>query len=116
MRGDVREEWLSTAYMRLRQKYSSIGIGLVMPALPILVRMSRHLAVSPPPLNPYEHRIGVMAASGNSNRTIGDSLGVSARAVEYQLTKIYRKLGICGRAELRRTLRRYPAMMSGSGD
>jgi len=77
-----------------------------MPALPILVRMSRHLAVSPP-LNPYEHRIGVMAASGNSNRTIGDSLGVSARAVEYQLTKIYRKLGICGRAELRCALRRY---------
>jgi DNA-binding CsgD family transcriptional regulator len=48
-----------------------------------------------------------MAANGNSNRSIGDQLGVSARAVEHHLTKIYRKLGIDGRADLNRALLHY---------
>lgn len=41
-----------------------------------------------------------MVAAGQSNRTVGDGLGVSTRAVEHHLTSVYRKLGIRGRAEL----------------
>jgi DNA-binding CsgD family transcriptional regulator len=78
--------------------------------LPTLIWMSSDSVALARPherrvLDPYERRIAIMAAHGSSNRAIGDSLGVSSRAVEHHLTKIYRKLGMAGRAELRQALR-----------
>jgi DNA-binding CsgD family transcriptional regulator len=41
-----------------------------------------------------------MVIAGQSNTAIGDRLGVSKRAIEYHLTKAYRKLGVQGRSQL----------------
>lgn len=63
----------------------------------------------PATLSAHEYRIAVRAAAGRSNLAIGDSLGVSARAVEHHLTSAYRKLGIAGRGQLRKALHAYAA-------
>lgn len=60
-------------------------------------------------LSAHEYRIALSAADGSSNQDIGDSLGVSSRAVEHHLTSAYRKLGIGGRGQLRQALRAYAA-------
>jgi DNA-binding CsgD family transcriptional regulator len=62
---------------------------------PAIGRSARHY--HHPALNPHEARIALLVAEGLSNRRIGDLLGVSTRAVEYQLTSVYRKLRISGR-------------------
>jgi DNA-binding CsgD family transcriptional regulator len=58
-------------------------------------------------LNPHEIRVATLVAAGLPNRRAGDRLGVSSRAVERHLTRVYRKLGIAGRAELPTALARY---------
>lgn len=58
-------------------------------------------------LSAHEHRIAVRAADGCSNQDIGDDFGVCTRTVEHHLTKVYRKLRIAGRNQLRAALRRY---------
>lgn len=61
----------------------------------------RRRAVSgPESLTPSEHRVAVAAASGATNREIGQMLFVSMRTVEMHLTNAYRKLGISARAQL----------------
>jgi DNA-binding NarL/FixJ family response regulator len=60
-------------------------------------------------LSAHEHRIAVRAADGCSNQGIGDDFGVCARTVEHHLTKVYRKLRIDGRNQLRAALRGYSA-------
>ena len=61
-------------------------------------------AARPAELNPHEARIARLVAEGHSNRRIGEMLGVSARAVEHHLTRVYRKLHIAGRSQLSRAL------------
>jgi len=51
-------------------------------------------------LNPHERRIAQMMLSGLTNRQIAERLGVSRRAVEQHITRIYRKLSISRRAQL----------------
>jgi DNA-binding CsgD family transcriptional regulator len=58
-------------------------------------------------LNPHEIRVATLVAAGLPNRRAGDRLGVSSRAVERHLTRVYRKLGIAGRPELATALARY---------
>jgi DNA-binding CsgD family transcriptional regulator len=58
-------------------------------------------------LNPHEIRVATLIAAGLPNRRAGDRLGVSSRAVERHLTRVYRKLGIAGRPELATALARY---------
>ncbi|MGW4809548.1 LuxR C-terminal-related transcriptional regulator [Kitasatospora sp. NPDC004272] len=52
------------------------------------------------PLTPHEERVAAMAVAGMTNRAIAAALSVSTRAVELQMTRIYRKLAIRRRAQL----------------
>ena len=47
-----------------------------------------------------ENRVATLAAQGRTTRQIADALFVSAKTVEANLTRIYRKLGVTNRAEL----------------
>ena len=51
-------------------------------------------------LTPSELRIAELAASGQSNRAISQTLFVTPKTVEYHLRNAYRKLDISGRQEL----------------
>ena len=55
-------------------------------------------------LTPSEQRVADMAASGATNKDIAAAMFISAKTVEHNLTKIYRKLGIGSRAELGRRM------------
>jgi DNA-binding CsgD family transcriptional regulator/predicted negative regulator of RcsB-dependent stress response len=51
-------------------------------------------------LTPSEQRVAELAARGQTNRQIADSLFITVKAVEWHLGNAYRKLRIRGRAEL----------------
>jgi DNA-binding CsgD family transcriptional regulator len=51
-----------------------------------------------------EQEVALRAAQGESNRFIARALSVSVSTVEQHLTKVYRKLGISGRPDLRARL------------
>ena len=51
-------------------------------------------------LTPTEQRIATMAAQGMSNPQIAQALFLTAKTVENQLGRVYKKLGVGGRAEL----------------
>lgn len=52
-----------------------------------------------------EQRVARLAADGATNREIAQRLFVTQKTVETQLSNVYRKLGIGGRAELLNVLR-----------
>jgi DNA-binding CsgD family transcriptional regulator len=52
------------------------------------------------PLTPREREVALLAAGGRSSADIGVRLGLSTRTVDTHLARVYRKLGITGRAEL----------------
>ncbi|MGW0821298.1 LuxR C-terminal-related transcriptional regulator [Streptomyces sp. NPDC002845] len=56
-------------------------------------------------LSDAERRVAALAASGRSNRQIAEQLYITVSTVEQHLTRVYRKLGVCGRVDLSRTLR-----------
>ena len=51
-------------------------------------------------LNESEQRIARRVAAGRRNREIAGELGLSAKTVEWHLSRIYRKLGVRSRTEL----------------
>lgn len=55
---------------------------------------------SPLELTASERRIAELAASGLTNRQVAEQAFVSAKTVEANLARVYRKLGISSRAEL----------------
>jgi DNA-binding CsgD family transcriptional regulator len=55
-------------------------------------------------LTPAERDAAQLAAAGRSSREIAEELQLSVRTVENQLQRVYNKLGVKGRAELRDAL------------
>jgi DNA-binding CsgD family transcriptional regulator len=51
-------------------------------------------------LTPTEDRIAELIASGHTYREVADALFISPKTVQWNLSKVYRKLGIRSRAEL----------------
>jgi DNA-binding NarL/FixJ family response regulator len=55
-------------------------------------------------LTPTEQRVAALVAEGRSNREVAEALFVTPRTVEWNLTKVYAKLGVHSRAQLARKL------------
>ena len=55
-------------------------------------------------LTPQEVHVAMMARDGHTNPEIGARLFISPRTAEYHLHKVFRKLGIAGRRDLRDAL------------
>jgi DNA-binding CsgD family transcriptional regulator len=55
-------------------------------------------------LSPTELRVATLVASGQTNREVADALFISPKTVEANLARVYRKLGISRRAQLRAAL------------
>ena len=69
-------------------------------------RPRRTAATGVDALTASEHRVARMAADGETNRTIAQTLFVTRRTVEIHLTSVYRKLGIRSREQLATVLTR----------
>jgi DNA-binding CsgD family transcriptional regulator len=55
-------------------------------------------------LTPTERQIAELTARGLTYREIGAKLYITEKTVGYHLNKVYRKLGVANRGELRRIL------------
>ncbi|MFC4145703.1 LuxR C-terminal-related transcriptional regulator [Micromonospora mangrovi] len=61
-----------------------------------------------PALTDREWQVARLAADGVTSRAIGEQLFLSSRTVENHLQRVYSKLGVAGRGELRAALRSMP--------
>jgi len=55
-------------------------------------------------LTPTEHRVALLVAEGRTNREVADTLFVSVKTVEANLSRIYHKMGVRSRTELARRM------------
>jgi DNA-binding CsgD family transcriptional regulator len=59
---------------------------------------------TPGQLSGTEHRVAELAATGSTNREIAGRLFISVKTVESNLSRVYHKLGLRSRRELRPAL------------
>lgn len=71
-------------------------------------------APAPLALTPTEERVADLVAAGRTNREVAESLFLSVSTVEWNLSRIYRKLGVRSRTQLAAALRERPATHPGS--
>jgi DNA-binding CsgD family transcriptional regulator len=104
-----RQRRVTESRMRLRGALDSFE-ALAFPELAESARQElRASGVTPPRrapeawanLTPQELQIAQMAAAGDTNRTIGEQLYLSPRTVQSHLYRIFPKLGITARSQLR---------------
>jgi len=86
------EARLATAARQWAADIAHRAGGLATPTL------SRGAGVEP--LTPREREVALLAAAGRSSRAIGQHLGMATRTVDTHLARVYRKLGVTGRADL----------------
>ncbi len=89
---DVEDLW--PLHTRVRRLLERLGET---PKLPRTEAMAR--------LTQTQLLICNLAATGSTNRAIGEHLGITVKAVEWHLSHAYKKLGVRGRSELPRVLR-----------
>jgi DNA-binding CsgD family transcriptional regulator len=89
------------ALERSAQGFESIGAELwVRRAQQELSRIGGRKASPSGQLSATEGSIADLVAAGQTNQEVADALHMSPRTVEWNLSKIYRKLGVRGRTEL----------------
>jgi DNA-binding CsgD family transcriptional regulator len=64
----------------------------------------KRTAQAPDPLTAQENQIAALTADGHTNQEIASRLFISPRTVEYHLHKVFTKLGISSRRQLRSAL------------
>ena len=65
-----------------------------------LRRIGGRAPATPGVLTPTEERVAALVAAGRTYREVADALFISPKTVQWNLSKIYRKLGVRSRAEL----------------
>jgi DNA-binding CsgD family transcriptional regulator len=73
-------------------------------------------ALGPGALTPTEERVASLVAAGRTYREVADELFISPKTVQWNLSKIYRKLGIRSRGELAATLAQQGASAGSAPD
>ncbi|HLN65887.1 MAG TPA: AAA family ATPase [Streptosporangiaceae bacterium] len=101
---DAAGLWLRSAL----QRFTGIGAGAYY-GLALDAILARGLSPEALPdrlaaLTPGERRVALVAKTTLSNRDIAEQMCVDQKTIEYHLTNIYRKLGVPGRAGLRKLL------------
>lgn len=67
-------------------------------------RARRRTADTTAELTPQERQVAVMAAAGQTNREIAARIHISPNTVDYHLCKVFRKLSVSLRREIRDVL------------
>ena len=85
---------------RARAAFDKLGAPLWSAKVDVELARIGGRAAAPGTLTPTEERIAELVASGRTYREVADALFISPKTVQWNLSKIYRKLGVGSRAEL----------------